>query len=77
MKSSWKKQRLATKKKHIKVIRNKKTILKHFGITIAPLEKFTISQITKGFKIFERALINAIENLKGLAISYKNNEVKQ
>lgn len=77
MKSSWKKQRLATKRKHIMVIRNKKTILKYFGIAITPLEKFTTRQIIEGFKIFERALKNATENLKGLAISYKNNEVKQ
>ncbi len=37
MKSSWKKQRLATKKKHIKQIRYKKRVFKQFNVDITGL----------------------------------------
>lgn len=52
MKSSWKKQRLATKKKHIKQIRYKKSVFKQFNVDITPFERFTSQQISIGFKKF-------------------------
>ena len=52
MKSSWKKQRLATKKKHIKQIRYKKRVFKQFNVDITPFNGFTSQQIYIGFKKF-------------------------
>ncbi len=58
MKSSWKKQRLATKKKHIKQIRYKKRVFKQFNVDITPFNGFTSQQIYIGFKkIFKEVAI--------------------
>lgn len=52
MKSSWKKQRLATKKKQIEQIKYKKSVFKQFHVDITPFNGFTSQQIYKGFKTF-------------------------
>ncbi|MGY0171817.1 hypothetical protein ACQ7AG_00755 [Lactococcus petauri] len=52
MKSSWKKQRFATKKKQIKQIKYKKSVFKQFNVDITPFNGFTSQQIYIGFKKF-------------------------
>lgn len=52
MKSSWKKQRLATKKKQVKQIRYKKSVFKQFHVDITLFNGFTSKQIYIGFKKF-------------------------
>jgi hypothetical protein len=68
MNSSWKKQRLATKKKQIKQIRYKKSVFKQFNVDITPFERFTSQQISIGFKNFlmkfQSKYKNILKNLK-------------
>ena len=52
MKTSWKKQRLATKRKQIKQIKYKKSVFKQFHVDITPFNGFTSQQIYIGFKKF-------------------------
>lgn len=79
MKSSWKKQRLATKKKHIKQIRYKKRVFKQFNVDITPFNGLTPQQISnvikEAFRILENALQKALVSLTELVKNSKANEV--
>ena len=79
MKSSWKKQRLATKKKQIKQIRYKKSVFKQFHVDITPFNGFTSQQIYRGFKEAFRTLYlsvqKALVTFKELANISKVSEV--
>ena len=79
MKSSWKKQRLATKKKQVKQIRYKKSVFKQFNIDITPFNGLTSRQISRGikeaFRILGLGIQKALVTFTELANSSKTNEV--
>lgn len=79
MKSSWKKQRLATKKKQIKQIKYKKRVFKQYNIDITPFNGITPQQISGGikeaFRILGLGIQKALVTFTELANSSKTNEV--
>ena len=81
MKSSWKKQRLATKKKQVKQIRYKKSVFKQFNVDITPFKGLTPRQISGGikeaFRILGNALQKALVSLTELAENSKTSEVAE
>lgn len=81
MKSNWKKQRLATKKKHIKQIRYKKRVFKQFNVDITPFNRLTSQQISTGikeaFRVLGNALQKALLSLTELTENSKTSEVEE
>lgn len=81
MKSSWKKQRLATKKKHIKQIRYKERVFKQFNVDITPFNGLTPQQISTGikeaFRVLGNALQKALLSLTELTENSKTSEVEE
>ena len=81
MKSNWKKQRLATKKKHIKQIRYKKRVFKQFNVDITPFNGLTSQQISTGikeaFRVLGNALQKALLSLTELTENSKTSEVEE
>lgn len=81
MKSCFKKQRLATKKKHIKQIRYKKRVFKQSNVDITPFNGLTSQQISTGikeaFRVLGNALQKALLSLTELTENSKTSEVEE